>query len=460
MMNNWNETLATLAQAAPATPANTVAAAAIASVATAATAVTGTAGAIAFAVDSAVALVPPAGSAAAPATAPAGAAGASAAATGTPAADSYANFGAALTAAQLADGFVAPIGNLGLIAATGADAATFLHGQLTNDVANLPQGEVRLAGYCTPKGRLQATMQMWRGAASASAAPSASGTAAASGPGAAVPAPVSASSADGTAAFGATTPDTIYLQLPLALQPAFQKRLSMFVMRAKARLVDATRDPRFAVVLGFGGARAGAALSQHVDTLPPAPNTARESANGMVLRLADAFGAPRYLWLTSAGTALAALPGLRQTLTLGGTDAWELSGIHAGIAQVTAATLEQFVPQMINFELVGGVNFKKGCYPGQEIVARSQYLGKLKRRTTLATIADPAAAAGQELFSVDDPAQPCGMIVNAAPNGAGGVDALVEIKLAALDQAVHLGSTTGAVVEFLPMPYALDALDL
>ena len=355
----------------------------------------------------------------------------------TPAADgavaAHAHFGTVLTVARLADGFVAPVGNLGLIAVHGADAATFLHGQLTNDVANLPPGEVRLAGYCTPKGRLQATMTMWRAAGAGTV---------------------------GVADADVAVSPTIYLQLPLAVQAAFQKRLSMFVMRAKAKLVDATREPGHAVVLGLGGARAEAALRAHVAALPPAPNTAAEGAHGTVLRLADAFGAPRYLWLTSEATALHALPALQQTLALGGTDAWELSGIHAGIAQVTPATLEQFVPQMINLELVGGVNFKKGCYPGQEIVARSQYLGKLKRRTTLASIADPLAVAGAELFSLDDPLQPCGMVVNAAPNGAGGVDALVEMKLAALEQAVHLGSTTGARVAFLPMPYTLDALDL
>jgi folate-binding protein YgfZ len=401
MMNNWNEYLSALAPVAPATTASSGVADALA---TAATAVTGTAGTAAGAVTGAAA--------AAPATT----------------ATNHTDFGAALTTAQLADGFVAPVRNLGLIAATGDDAATFLHGQLTNDVANLPPGEVRLAGYCTPKGRLQATMLLWR----------------ASAPGA----PDSAA------------PDTIYLQVPLALQPAFQKRLSMFVMRAKAKLVDATHDAQHAAVIGFGGVRAGAALQQHVATLPAAPNTAVVDASGTVLRLADAFGAPRYLWLTSAETAITAMPALQATLALGGSDAWELSGIHAGIAQVTSATLEQFVPQMINYELVGGVNFKKGCYPGQEIVARSQYLGKLKRRTALATIADPAAAAGAELFSLDDPAQPCGMIVNAAPNGAGGVDALVEVKLATLEQKVHVGSTTGARVEFLPMPYSLDALDL
>ncbi|MDQ2819145.1 MAG: folate-binding protein [Pseudomonadota bacterium] len=320
---------------------------------------------------------------------------------------------------------MAPVGNLGLIAATGDDAATFLQGQLTNDVATLTVGAVRLAGYCTPKGRLQATLTMWREAA---------------------PDP---------AAAGA-----IYLLLPRAMQAAFQKRLSMFVMRAKAKLTDATAQAQHAAVIGLGGARASDALRAHVGVLPPAPYTAVAHDSGTVLRLADAFGAPRYLWLTTADVALSAMPALQQMLALGGTDAWELSSIHAGIAQVTPATFEQFVPQMINLELVGGVSFKKGCYPGQEIVARSQYLGKLKRRTTLVTISDPAATAGAELFALDDPAQPCGMIVNAAPNGAGGVDALVEIKLGALDQEVHLGSTAGARLAFLTMPYALDALDL
>ena len=116
---------------------------------------------------------------------------------------------------------------------------------------------------------------------------------------------------------------------------------------------------------------------------------------------------------------------------------------------------------MINFELLGGVNFKKGCYPGQEIVARSQYLGKLKRRTALATIDDAAARAGDEVFAVADPGQPCGMVVNAAPNGVGGADVLVEIKLAALEQATCASvRPTAPPLRFLPMPYALDAIEL
>lgn len=328
------------------------------------------------------------------------------------------DFGKALTASDLAGGFVATVTDLGLIAVTGDDSASFLHSQLTNDVEHLGTGEARLAGYCTPKGRLLGTFLMWR------------------------------------------DEQSIFLQLPRELQAQLQKRLSMYVLRAKAKLTDATEAPNSEAVLAIGGAKGEAALRRHVPDLPGAPYQLTRSDAGTVIRLADAFGAPRYLWLTSSARASDALPALREDLALGGNQAWHLAAVHAGVPQVTARTLEQFVPQMLNLELLGGVNFKKGCYPGQEIVARSQYLGKLKRRTALATIDNAAALAGQEVFSAADPEQPCGMIVNAAVNGNGGADALVEMKLASLDDEVHLGSATGARLQFLPMPYALDALDV
>ncbi|MDQ4624760.1 CAF17-like 4Fe-4S cluster assembly/insertion protein YgfZ [Janthinobacterium lividum] len=334
------------------------------------------------------------------------------------------DFGQSLTVPQLQEGFVAAITDQGLIGLSGDDAASFLHGQLTNDVEHLNQEQVRLAGYCTPKGRLLASFLMWRNAT------------------------------------------TIYLQLPRAIQPAIQKRLQMFVLRAKAKLHDASLDAANQVVLGLGGKQASATLSAWFPALPATPFSKVEHASGTLLRVADAFGSARYEWLTSAATARDAWPELAQTLAKGGIDAWRLSEIHAGIPQITAATQEQFVPQMVNFELLGGVNFKKGCYPGQEIVARSQYLGKLKRRTTLVSIADPSVVAGGELFAASDPEQPCGMVVNAAPNGDGGIDALVEMKLGAIEEgasaagAVRYGSALGAHVQFLSMPYVLDALDL
>jgi folate-binding protein YgfZ len=329
------------------------------------------------------------------------------------------DFGRSLNASDLAAGFVAPVTDLGLIAVAGEDAARFLHSQLTNDVEHLGPNEARLAGFCTPKGRLQATFLMWRDPAG-----------------------------------------TVWLQLPRAIQAPLQKRLSMFVMRSKAKLRDATGEDAVAAVIGTGGAAAETALRAQGLVLPEAPMSSTHGERGTLMRLSDAFGAPRYLWITSSEQAQAALPALASTLALGGNAAWRLAAIHAGVPQVGAATQEQFVPQMINLELLGGVNFKKGCYPGQEIVARSQYLGKLKRRTSLATVDNTAARAGDEVFSSADPDQPCGMVVNAAPNGAGGADLLVEIKLAALGEEVHLGSAAGALVRFLPMPYPLDALDL
>ncbi|NML63502.1 folate-binding protein YgfZ [Massilia sp. RP-1-19] len=324
-----------------------------------------------------------------------------------------------LTADELAKGFVAVVNGQDLIAVTGDDAASFLHGQLTNDVEHLGNAEARLAAYCSPKGRMLASFLMWRNA------------------------------------------ESVFLQVPSELRAALQKRLSMFVLRAKARLSDVSADTANSVTLGIGGANGQAALQQVLGALPAAPYTRIDHALGTVIRLADAFGAPRYQWLSSPETARELLPTLRSTLAFGGSDAWRLSEIHAGIPQITLKTQEQFVPQMVNYELIGGVNFKKGCYPGQEIVARSQYLGKLKRRTALASIDSIDAAAGDEVFDVADPDQPCGMIVNAAPNGVGGVDALVELKLAALEQGeIRLGSASGAPLRFKPMPYALDALDL
>ena len=327
------------------------------------------------------------------------------------------DFGQPLDTDALAAGFVATVTDQGLIAVAGEEAAKFLHAQLTNDVEHLQQTEARFAGFCTPKGRLQASFLMWRDL------------------------------------------DAVYLQLPRAIQAPLQKRLSMFVLRSKAKLRDATDEAPFAAVLGLGGARAQAALGRFVNTLPAAPMGKTSGDFGTVLRLHDAFGAPRYLWIASSEAASAALPVLKEELALGGNQAWRLATIHAGEPQVDAATQEQFVPQMVNLELLGGVNFKKGCYPGQEIVARTKYLGKIKRRTALAGIENAAARAGDEVFSAADPDQPCGMVVNAAPNGRGGADALVEIKLAALGEEVHLGSAAGAPLRFLPMPYSLDAID-
>jgi folate-binding protein YgfZ len=315
--------------------------------------------------------------------------------------------------AELPRGLVAPLPDLGLIAATGEDAAGFLHNQLTNDVEHLGANETRLAGYCTPKGRLLASFLIWKSA------------------------------------------DAIMLQLPRPLQPSIQKRLQMFVLRAKVKLGDVSDS--FAA-LGLAGAPASEALRRWFPALPEAPYAKTDSEAGSLIRLADASGQPRYQWISTVETMQQAWPELVKTLTPVGTPLWRLTDIHAGIPRIAQPTQEQFVPQMINFELIGGVNFKKGCYPGQEIVARSQYLGKLKRRMLPASIDATAVSAGMEVFSSADPEQPCGMIVNAERNLQGGTVCLVELKIAAIeDGSIHLGSAQGPTLTIGSPPYPLPA---
>ena len=320
-------------------------------------------------------------------------------------------FGAGGAAAPVPTDFVAALTGLGLIAASGDEAAHFLHNQLSNDVEHLGAGDARLAGYCSPKGRLLATLLLWK------------------------------------------SEQAILLQLPRAILAPVLKRLQMFVLRTKAKLSDASEQY---VILGLAGARCGAALGTWFESLPPAPYTAVHAAAGTLIRLADAEGAPRYQWITTPETAQQAWLTLTKSLAPAGAAAWRLTDIQAGVPQITQPTQEQFVPQMVNYEVIGGVNFKKGCYPGQEIVARSQYLGKLKRRMLRASVAGLEARAGMEVFSSADPGQPCGRIVNAEASAADRMDCLVELKIAALkDGSIHLGSADGAELVIGELPYRL-----
>jgi folate-binding protein YgfZ len=136
-------------------------------------------------------------------------------------------------------------------------------------------------------------------------------------------------------------------------------------------------------------------------------------------------------------------------------DTWRGLEAASGVARVVAATAEQFVPQMVNLELVGGVNFQKGCYPGQEIVARSQYRGTLKRRGALLSSA-VAMSEGQEVFQASDPGQPAGTVALAASLDDGHHLALVEIKRAALELGgLHLGQADGPPLASRELPYEI-----
>ena len=280
----------------------------------------------------------------------------------------------------------------GVIRASGADAASFLHGQLTNDFAHLGMGQARLAAYCSAKGRLLASFIAWKAA-----------------------------------------PDEILLACHASILAATLKRLSMFVLRSKCKLSDATsKVPLF----GVSGDEAAVA---------DLPTWGKRDADGtQIVRLPDAAGVVR---------ALIASPAVASSDTLP-LATWQWLEVQSGVPTIESATVEQFVPQMLNFELVGGVNFQKGCYPGQEIVARAQYRGTVKRRTFLFDV-DSSASAGQEVFHSADPGQPAGLVANAAPRPDGaGFSALVEVKLSTLDGgSLHIGAPNGPLLHRRELPY-------
>ena len=302
----------------------------------------------------------------------------------------------------------------GVIRARGEDAGPFLNGQLTQEALKLPEGVARLAGYCSPKGRLLASFVMWRSA-----------------------------------------PDEILLACSADLLAATLKRLSMFVLRAKCKLSDASAEVALWGVALPGLAPAASDIPGAVSSdaaIPAAPYATSPLAGGTAVRLADAAGAMRLLWAAPAD----ATPPWAPTSQ---ADVWNWLEVQAGVPRVVARTVDAFVPQMVNLELVGGVNFQKGCYPGQEIVARSQYRGTLKRRMVLVE-GDAAPAAGTEIFAAADPSQPAGQIVLAAslphPGGGARHAALVEVKRAlALAGELHVGAADGPLLRLRELPYEL-----
>jgi folate-binding protein YgfZ len=289
----------------------------------------------------------------------------------------------------------------GLILAQGPEAAAFLNGQLTQDMLHLGGGRARLAGYCSPKGRLLATFVAWQMA-----------------------------------------PEVIALACSADLLPATLKRLSMYVLRAKCKLSDGSAQwPLY----GLAGPSADALLQGF---LPAGDWAHGPHGQAQVVRLPVAGGISRYLW---AGAEAPPLPPLQ-------ADAWRWLEVQSGVPRIVAATADHFVPQMLNLELVGGVDFKKGCYPGQEVVARSQYRGTIKRRTYLVDSA-VALSAGSDVFHSEDPGQPAGQVVLGASLGDTRFAALVELKMAALQTGtLHAGSADGLRLSVAALPYALDAL--
>ena len=282
--------------------------------------------------------------------------------------------------------FVADISPNALIAVTGDDAGSFLHAQFTNDVQELHVGDALWNGWCSPKGRLLATFLLLR------------------------------------------RPDGYWLMLPAEIAPGVMKRLGVYVLRSKVKVEDVSE--RF-VRLGLVGKNAAAFVAKHWGRTP-APMRSIDKDSGAVCVALDA---ERYVAFVPGEAARRFHVLVPKDWMRTGADPWELASIRAGIPTIVAATQEAFVPQMANFDLVGGVSFKKGCYPGQEIVARTQYRGILKRRMALVHLAGAERPSpGQSVYSDAFGDQAAGTIVNAAPAPEGGFDALVVAQVESLEK--------------------------
>ena len=289
--------------------------------------------------------------------------------------------------------------HLGVIELSGEDASKFIHGQLTHDFALLGPDRARLTALCSPKGRMLASFIGFKPA-----------------------------------------PDRILLVCGADVLDAMLKRLRMFVLRAKVTLRNASDD---VAVWGLAAEATDPALAAQGIW------TARAAQDTWAVRLHPADGVERQLVLAPVQDAAPA--GAMLALPI-----WQWGEVRSGIAQVGTAVTEMFVPQMLNYESVDGVSFKKGCYPGQEVVARSQFRGTLKRRAFLVH-ADGPLAAGDEVFTQADAEQPVGTVAQAAEvPGGGGFDAIVSLQLSALEAGdLHAQSVSGPRVEVLPLPYPL-----
>ncbi len=329
-----------------------------------------------------------------------------------------------------------PLSNWSVITVTGPDATDFLQSQLTNSVKSMkstPGGQIasleqgsRFSGYCSAKGRLMASFWISRYEVSTET--------------------------------GETAPQfQLAISKDLAAQTA--KRLSMFVLRSKVKVIDQTD-----LLLSF------AYIHESQAGVTDATLQALQSIEGIRLEELPPVGLNdrlihRHLITIpkDKSSALAALDTLmaEHQLTPNQPNAnfWEWLEVKSAIPRVTLPTFEQFVPQMINMESLRGIDFQKGCYPGQEVVARSQYRGTIKRRLQLASInSSETPTPGTEIFHSADPEQPCGMVVMAAhnPSISEEISLQVECKLEAMQSgSIHLKSIQGSQLRFEALPYEL-----
>ena len=317
----------------------------------------------------------------------------------------FGNLDLELRAAQTGT-VISDLSHLGLISVSGADATSFLQGQFTNDTTKLSAGLVQYSALCSPQGRMLANFLIWQDA------------------------------------------ESYFLQLHPELTETIATRLARFVLRAKVVIKNNTDDW---IRVGIAGQNAAEIVRPLVPSLPEGNMHMVKIPGLQIIRLDE----QRF----QINTAIAQAPLLWKRLNASGQAVgeaiWRWLSIQSGIPEISPATQDKFVPQMINFDLIDGISFKKGCYTGQEIVARTHYLGKLKRRMYRAHVNGTSAPqAGDPVFSADLGDQASGMVVNAAPAPEGGFDVLASIQISsASTESLHWKTPDGELLTRQPLPY-------
>jgi folate-binding protein YgfZ len=300
------------------------------------------------------------------------------------------------------------LSHFGLIGAYGPEAFGFLQAQLTSDVRAVSEQCSQLSGYCGPNGRVLVAFLLFKRG------------------------------------------DTYYLRLPREMLEAMLSRLRMFVLRAKITLEDASDA---LIRCGWSGPTADEELKGALATVPQDVNHCVQASGVTAIRVRGTH--PRF----ELYGELSEMKRLWGRLNVGGggigAPAWELLDILAGVPQILPQASDRFLPQMINLDLLGGVSFSKGCYPGQEVIARTRYLGSVKRcMYRLHSSSDVAIQPGDSIFAEGQDAEPSGAVLNAQGHPDGGVELLAVLRTADVGKRqLHIGSADGDALEVRSLPY-------
>lgn len=307
---------------------------------------------------------------------------------------------------------ICDLSHQGLISIDGEDAADFLQGQLTNDVRDVSQQHSQLSAYCTHKGRMLANFRLFKRG------------------------------------------DSFYMRLPQSLLESTLRRISMFVLMSKVSLKDSSNAM---VGIGVSGPKADQQLGELIPELPVAVDDTTQVNGYTIIRVPGTL--PRYEIYGDLEPMQTLWAQLDVNAALVGAACWESLDILAGIPTVYPETSEAFVPQMTNMQVINGVNFQKGCYTGQEVVARMQYLGKLKRRMFRINIAtDDQVNPGDKLFSKESTSgQGPGQIVSAQQDSESGFSALAVINISDAEAgSLQLHDENGPAISVLDLPYTIE----